>query len=157
MSHGETVIVVVIISIGNVIVIQTVIIPILTSLRMWVSRDGLFSLGKASKVIQPPTIPCIAFACAAFKSHSASYVRSDPPYYTIASTRIASSCIQTYCFELQKKKMHQLHNCCRFHCTQYFVPKVQSFYHHCCLKIYIFAPCMYCSQQGLFSVCSFVC
>ena len=104
MSHGETVIVVVIISIGIVIVIQTVIIPILTSLRMWVSRDGLFSLGKASKVIQPPTIPCIAFACAAFKSHSASYVRSDPPYYTIASTRIASSCIQTYCFELQKKK-----------------------------------------------------
>ena len=82
MSHGETVIVVVIISIGIVIVIQTVIIPILTSLPMWVSRDGLFSLGKASKVIQPPTIPCIAFACAAFKSHSASYVRSDPPYYT---------------------------------------------------------------------------
>ena len=91
MSHGETVIVVVIISIGIVIVIvillivtkmiTTVIIPILTSLRMWVSRDGLFSLGKASKVIQPPTIPCIAFACAAFKSHSASYVRSDPPYY----------------------------------------------------------------------------
>ena len=65
MSHGETVIVVVIISIGIVIVIvillivtkmiTTVIIPILTSLRMWVSRDGLFSLGKASKVIQPPT------------------------------------------------------------------------------------------------------
>ena len=84
MSHGETVIVVVIISIVIVIVIvillivtkmiTTVIIPILTSLPMWVSRDGLFSLGKASKVIQLPTIPCTAFACAAFKSHSTTYV-----------------------------------------------------------------------------------
>ena len=65
MSHGEAVIVIVflvLISIVIVIVIlliititnmiTRVIIPILTSLRMWVSRDHLFSLGKASKVIQ---------------------------------------------------------------------------------------------------------
>ena len=130
MSHGETVIVVVIISIGIVIVIvillivtkmiTTVIIPILTSLRMWVSRDGLFSLGKASKVIQPPTIPCIAFACAAFKSHSASYVRSDPPYYTIA---ICLHHIELYSniLLLQIARRRKLHNCCKLHWTHYFV------------------------------------
>ena len=45
-----------------------VIIPILASLRMWVSRDGLFSLRKASKVIQSPTIHLLG-SCTTFALH----------------------------------------------------------------------------------------
>ena len=57
----------------------------------------------------------------------------------------------------RRRKMHQLHNCCRFHCTQYFVPKVQSFYHRFCLKIYIFASCTVPSKACFLFVHLFVC